>query len=97
MTGNAPEMNLDWFSGEGIANGDGVVAVAHFQNPPNQDAMTLGTGFESPAHLKAQIEHAVWTGQASENITMGNAERLYGADEVAIYTIAGEVTIDGDE
>jgi hypothetical protein len=97
MTGIPTEMNLDWFSGEGIANGDGVVAVAHFQNPPNQDAMTLGTGFESPAHLKAQIEHAVWWAQATENITMDKADRLYGADEVAIYTIAGEVTTDGDE
>jgi hypothetical protein len=94
MTGNTPEMNLDWFSEERIANGDGVVAVAHFQNPPNHDAMTLGTGFESPAHLKAQIEHAVLTGEPTVYITMENAERLFGADEVAIYTIAGDMTIE---
>jgi hypothetical protein len=39
----------------------------------------------------------VWWAQATENITMDKADRLYGADEVAIYTIAGEVTTDGDE
>lgn len=72
-----------------LANGDPVVAV--ITHDGENEAITLGTGFDDTDDLLNQLSYAHETGNSTRNIIPESARKMRGADSIEFYTIAGQM------
>lgn len=78
----------------GIANGDPVVVVLHYDDARRPESVTLGTGWHSMDELMTDLTRALDGESTSIHVPPETADRISYATELNVFTLGAQISED---